>query len=61
MLSDESGNQKAGEKSVGVARQYMGNVGKVGNSQVGVYAGLSRADKISFVGAGVVFTARLGF
>ena len=51
LILDESGNEKAGEKSVGVARQYIGNVGKVCNSQIGVYAGLSRADKISLVGA----------
>ena len=51
LLLDESGNEKAGDKSVGVARQYIGNVGKVCNSQNGVYAGLSRADKISLVGA----------
>lgn len=51
LILDESGNEKAGDKSVGVARQYIGNVGKVCNSQVGVYAGLSRADKISLVGA----------
>ena len=51
LILDESGNEKAGEKSVGVARQYIGNVGKVCNSQNGVYAGLSRADKISLVGA----------
>jgi SRSO17 transposase len=51
LILDESGNEKAGEKSVGVARQYIGNVGKVCNSQIGVYAGLSRGDKISLVGA----------
>lgn len=51
LLLDESGNEKAGKHSVGVARQYIGNVGKVCNSQVGVYAGLSRADKIGLVGA----------
>ena len=51
LILDESGNEKAGEKSVGVARQYIGNIGKVCNSQNGVYAGLSRADKISLVGA----------
>ncbi len=51
LILDESGNEKAGEKSVGVARQYIGNVGKVCNSQIGVYAGLSRAEKISLVGA----------
>jgi len=51
LILDESGNEKAGSGSVGVARQYIGNVGKVCNSQIGVYAGLSRADKISLVGA----------
>lgn len=51
LILDESGNEKAGDKSVGVARQYIGNVGKVCNSQVGVYAGLSRLDKISLAGA----------
>jgi SRSO17 transposase len=51
LILDESGNEKAGEKSVGVARQYIGNVGKVCNSQNGVYAGLSRANKIGLVGA----------
>ena len=39
LILDESGNEKAGAKSVGVARQYIGKVGKVCNSQVGVYAG----------------------
>ncbi len=51
LILDESGNEKAGDKSVGVARQYIGNAGKVCNSQIGVYAGLSRVDKISLVGA----------
>ena len=51
LILDESGNEKAGDKSVGVTRQYIGNVGKVCNAQNGVYAGLSRADKISLVGA----------
>ncbi len=51
LILDESGNEKAGSGSVGVARQYIGNVGKVCNSQIGVYAGLSRGDKIGLVGA----------
>lgn len=46
LILDESGNEKAGANSVGVGRQYIGNIGKVCNSQNGVYAGLSRADKI---------------
>jgi SRSO17 transposase len=38
-LIDESGMVKQGDNSVGVARQYCGSVGKVANSQVGVYLG----------------------
>jgi SRSO17 transposase len=51
LLLDESGNEKAGKYSVGVARQYIGNVGKVCNAQVGVYAALSREDKVGLVAA----------
>jgi SRSO17 transposase len=35
---DESGFVKKGKESVGVARQYCGTLGKVDNSQVGVFA-----------------------
>lgn len=38
-LIDESGVVKQGVDSVGVAHQYCGSVGKVANSQVGVYLG----------------------
>jgi SRSO17 transposase len=34
---DESGFEKSGTESVGVARQYCGRLGKVDNCQVGVY------------------------
>ena len=44
LLIDESTHLKKGTKSVGVARQYNGQVGKVDNCQVAVYAALS-ADK----------------
>ena len=38
---DESGFVKKGKNSVCVARQYCGSVGKVENSQVGVFVGYS--------------------
>jgi SRSO17 transposase len=41
---DESGFVKKGKHSVGVARQYCGSVGKVENSQVGVFVGYSGAN-----------------
>lgn len=44
LLIDESAHTKKGNKSVGVARQYSGQLGKVDNCQVAVYAALS-ADK----------------
>lgn len=40
LLLDESGHKKSGRHSVGVARQYLGHLGKVDNGQVGVYASL---------------------
>ena len=42
LLIDESGLTKKGKKSVGVARQWNGRLGKIDNCQVGVYAALSR-------------------
>jgi len=36
---DESGFVKKGSHSVGVGRQYCGSIGKVENSQVGVFSG----------------------
>jgi SRSO17 transposase len=38
VIVDESGFQKKGKDSVGVARQYCGTLGKVENCQVGVFA-----------------------
>jgi SRSO17 transposase len=38
LMVDESGLIKKGKESVGVARQYCGTLGKVDNSQVGVFA-----------------------
>ena len=41
---DETGVRKKGKYSVGVDRQYCGNIGKTDNSQVAVYAALSQGD-----------------
>jgi SRSO17 transposase len=41
LLLDETCFAKKGNKSVGVARQYNGRLGKVDNCQVGVFAALS--------------------
>jgi len=41
LLLDESGNDKAGEQSVGAGRQYNGRRGKVDLSQVGVFVALA--------------------
>lgn len=38
LVFDETGFRKKGEDSAGVARQYCGNLGKVDNCQVGVFA-----------------------
>jgi SRSO17 transposase len=49
LIIDESGWVKKGDKSVGVGRQYCGNVGKVCNCQVAVFACLSNGDFASLV------------
>jgi SRSO17 transposase len=49
VLIDESGNVKQGEASVGVGAQYCGAVGKVANSQVGVYLGYASRQGYSLV------------
>jgi len=46
---DESGNRKKGKHSIGVAPQYCGNVGKVNNSQIAVFAALSQGDFASII------------
>ena len=40
---DESGFEKSGNMSVGVARQYCGRLGKVENCQMGVFLGYTQA------------------
>ena len=50
LIIDESGNEKAGRKSVGVGHQYIGNIGKTCNARNGVYVGLCREKRVSLVG-----------
>ena len=54
LIIDESGFAKKGRKSVGVARQWNGRLGKLDNSQVGVFAALSDGK-----GAGSLVDTRL--
>lgn len=51
LLIDESGFAKKGDKSVGVARQYNGRLGKVDNCQVGVFSALTHGHRVALVGA----------
>lgn len=51
IIIDESDCTKKGEKSVGVGRQYCGNVGKVANCQVAVFASLGNGDYSSLIDA----------
>jgi SRSO17 transposase len=50
LLLDESGFVKKGNASVGVARQWIGRLGKIDNGQVGVFAALSRREAFALVG-----------
>ncbi len=49
MLVDESSTVKQGSKSVGVAAQYCGSVGKIANGQVGVYLGYASRTGYSLI------------
>ena len=60
LLLDESGWEKAGTKSVGVTRQYIGQVGKLSNGQVGVFAVLSRGPSAGLVGGQLYLPAVWG-
>lgn len=51
LLLDECGFVKKGDKSVGVARQWLGRVGKVENGQVGVFAALCNNNDASLINA----------
>ena len=59
LLIDESGWEKSGKKSVGVARQYIGQVGKVANGQVGVFASLSNGEQVGLVQGRLYIAVRL--
>ena len=50
LILDESGIPKKGTKSVGVARQWCGQLGKVENCQVGVYSVLGFQDHATPIG-----------
>jgi SRSO17 transposase len=49
VMFDESGFVKKGNDSVGVSRQYCGSIGKVENSQVGVYAAYASRHGYAFL------------
>jgi SRSO17 transposase len=51
LVLDESGFAKQGRKSVGVARQWLGRLGKVDNGQVGVFGVLCRGERTALVDA----------
>ena len=51
LMIDESGLPKKGDESVGVARQWCGQLGKVDNCQVAVFAALGRGERASLVDA----------
>ncbi len=44
LIFDETGFTKKGNDSIGVGRQYCGNIGKVENCQVGVFAAYASPD-----------------
>ena len=49
LVIDESSLPKKGKKSVGVARQWCGRLGKVDNCQTGVYASLVRGVQATII------------
>lgn len=51
LIVDETGVPKKGKKSVGVARQWCGRLGKVDNCQVGVFASLVRRSSATLIDA----------
>ena len=47
LIIDESGFEKQGKSSAGVARQWLGRLGKVDNGQVGVYGVLASEMRVA--------------
>jgi SRSO17 transposase len=59
LIIDECGFSKKGTKSIGVARQYNGSIGKVDNCQVGVFANLN-AGSLSQICNAKIYDAKSG-
>jgi SRSO17 transposase len=59
LIIDECGFSKKGTKSIGVARQYNGSIGKVDNCQVGVFSSLN-AGSLSQINKAKIFDAKSG-
>lgn len=51
LLLDETSWQKKGKNSVGVAKQYLGSIGKIANGQVVVFAAMAQANQVGLVDA----------
>ena len=51
---DESSTRKAGKCSVGVGSPYNGNLGKVENSQTGVFTSLSHGNRVGLINLPIV-------
>lgn len=49
LILDETSFQKKGKKSAGVARQYLGCVGKVDNGQVSVFTALCKENRVALL------------
>ncbi len=49
LLIDESSFAKKGKASVGVGRQWLGNLGKVDNGQVGVFSALCKEEDVALI------------
>jgi SRSO17 transposase len=49
LLIDESSHKKAGKDSVAVSRQHNGNLGKIENSQTGVFAALANHSDVCLI------------